>query len=106
MEGEMGDYIQEIQRKSGWNGALELVLKCCMRAGSMKEFCNICMENFRYRNGPYYDGFVYPDDDDHLERISSGLKPFGSISRLECDEDLELEITQRGLYLVRVFRNV
>ena len=63
----MGDYIKKIQQESRWNGALEPVLKCCIKAGSMKGFCSICMENFRYVSGPYYPGFEYPTDDDLLE---------------------------------------
>ena len=102
---EMSDYVWGNQQKSGWNGALEPVLKCCIKTGSMKGFCSTCMENFRYRNGSYYEGFVYPDDGDLLERMSSGLKPLANFARRERDEDLEMEITQRGLHLVRVFRN-
>ena len=102
---EMSDYVRGNQQKSGWNGALEPVLKCCIKTGSMKGFCSTCMENFRYKNGSYYDGFVYPDDGDLLERMSSGLKPLASFARRERDEYLEMDIKQRGLHLVRVFRN-
>ena len=71
----------------------------------MKGFCSTCMENFRYKNGPYYEGFVHPNDDELLERMSSGLKPLASFARRERDEYLETDIKQRGLHLVRVFRN-
>ena len=37
--------------------------------------------------------------------MSLGLKAFASFARRECNEDLELQIVQRGLYLVRLFRN-
>jgi len=101
----MGDYIQELQELTGWTGALEPVLKCCIRKGSMKGFCPVCMENFRYRSGSYYKGFIYPDDEDLLERLSSGLKPFGGFARRECDEDLEVDIADSNLHLVRASRN-
>ena len=103
----MADYILSEQRACGWRSGTPLkpVLKCCIEANSSLGFCDVCEENFAYRDGPYYPGFRYRSDDELLERISSGLKPFGSIPRHERDEDLEMEITQRGLYLVRVFRN-
>ena len=103
---EMEKYIQLLQKEAGWSKPLlRPVLKCCIDSGSTRGFCNVCVENFRYRSGPYYPGFEYPTDFDLLERMSSGLKPFSSFSRREDDIWLEEQIEQRGLYLVRKFRN-
>ena len=106
-ESLMADYILSEQRACGWRSGAPLkpVLKCCIEANSSLGFCDVCEENFAYREGPYYPDFRYRSDDELLERISSGMKPFGSIPRHERDLDLEMEITQRGLYLVRVFRS-
>lgn len=102
----MGDYIQLMQTFSLWSGTLEPVLKCCIRKGSMKGFCPVCMENFRYRQGRFYPAFQHPKDKDLLERLSSGEKPFGDFARREeNDEDLKDEIINHGLHLTRVTRN-
>jgi len=91
---------------SGWGSALEPVLKCCIRKGSMKGFCSVCMENFRYRGGSYYPGFTHPGDEELFERLSSGLKPFGDFARREeNDKDLKREIANHGLYLTRIHKN-
>ena len=89
----MGDYILSEQRACGWRTLpLKPVLKCCIEANSTLGFCNECKENLAYKNGIYYPGFHYRDDDELLERVKMGKKPLASIPREEEDEQLEEKI--------------
>ena len=102
----MADYILSQQRVCGWRPLpLKPVLKCCIKQKSSQGFCEACKENFCYRNGPYYDGFRYRSDDELLERMKTGEKPFASIPRKTVDKKLEEKIQSFGLHIVRKFRN-
>ena len=101
----MENYIKEQQCINGWYNVSNPVLNCCIKNKSTKGFCLTCMENFRYRNGYYYDDFEDPDDDELLERLAAGKKPFGTFPRLRRDKQLEKDIKRLGLYLIRKFRN-
>ena len=68
----MEEYIKEQQYINGWYDVSNAVISCCIQNKSTKGFCLTCMDNFRYRNGYYYEGFEYPDDDELLERIAAG----------------------------------
>ena len=81
------------------------VLKCCIERQATTGFCKVCQENFAFRQGPYYPGFRYRDDDELLERMVTGEKPFASIPRKEEEPELEIKIADLGLHLIRKFRN-
>lgn len=95
----MEAYVRSLQLVNFYDIQIP-VLRCCIKAGSSVGYCSSCLENFRSRNGPYYEGFVYPDDDELLERVASGEKPWATIPCEEEDEGLEFDIEDLGLHIV------